>query len=255
MSTTLPLRPSIGRAASNCLSARPPRSLHPSPSSLTPLYHHPHHPSTQQRRHEATARRLTKKHRIPPAPAFANTTQPQDHIIYNPPSSAPNVYHTPLKFLPKSDRRRDLLLAQQHAAQAAAAAYKPSSPFSTASPAASALASLSAGAGAGSGAEPPPTPRLPPPIRVPYEKKYHLTPPQLEEMRKLRAHDPRKWTRVRLAEKFECSQFFVSLVCQAPQIKAERDAELENIKKRWGRQKRMAREDRVKRKESWGRDV
>lgn len=68
MSTTLPLRPSIGRAASNCLSARPPRSLHPSPSSLTPLYHHPHHPSTQQRRHEATARRLTKKHRIPPRP-------------------------------------------------------------------------------------------------------------------------------------------------------------------------------------------
>ncbi|KAJ9641117.1 hypothetical protein H2199_005785 [Coniosporium tulheliwenetii] len=221
MSTTLPLRPSIGRAASNCLSARPPR---PAPHKKTPH---------------------------PPAPAFANTTQPQDHIIYNPPSSAPNVYHTPLKFLPKSDRRRDLLLAQQRAAQAAAATYKPLSPFSTASPAASALASLSASAASG---EAPPTPASPP-IRVPYEKKYHLTPPQLEEMRKLRAHDPRKWTRVRLAEKFECSQFFVSLVCQAPQIKAERDAELENIKKRWGRQKRMAREDRVKRKESWGRDA
>jgi len=58
---------------------------------------------------------------------------------------------------------------------------------------------------------------------------------------------------VRLAEKFNCSQFFVSLCAQAPEIKAERQRELEQIKRRWGRTKREAREDRQRRKDKWGR--
>lgn len=92
-------------------------------------------------------------------------------------------------------------------------------------------------------------------MRPQYEKKYHLTQEQIDEIRRLRAEDPRMWTRVRLAEKFECSQFFVSLCCVAPEIKAEREKELEQIKKKWGRRKREAREDRQTRKAGWGKDA
>ena len=92
-------------------------------------------------------------------------------------------------------------------------------------------------------------------MRAQYEKKYHLTPAQVEEMRKLRKEDPKAWTRVKLAEKFECSQFFVSLCCSAPEIKEQRDKELVQIKARWGRKKTEAREDRQTRKTLWGRDA
>lgn len=70
----------------------------------------------------------------------------------------------------------------------------------------------------------------------------------------MRTEDPRTWTRMRLAEKFGCSQFFVSLCAQAPKVAEERKRELEEIKKRWGRAKTEAREDRQRRKELWGRE-
>jgi hypothetical protein len=93
------------------------------------------------------------------------------------------------------------------------------------------------------------------PVRPQYEKKYHLSPEQVEEIRRLRKEDPRVWTRVKLAEKFECSQFFVSLCCSAPEIKEKRERELAAVKEKWGRRKREAREDRQVRKEGWGRDA
>ncbi|KAJ9625113.1 hypothetical protein H2203_005068 [Taxawa tesnikishii (nom. ined.)] len=172
----------------------------------------------QQTRSASSARRHKTLLRVKPAESFTNTTETQDHIIYNPPSSAPNVYHTPLAFLPKNDPRRKLhSLSSSHTPAAA-----------TKTP-------------------------LPPPVRPVQEKKYHLTHDDIAEIKRLRAEDPRQWTRVRLAEKFGCSQFFVSLCCSAPEIKAERDAQLEAIKKRWGRAKREAREDRQTRKAMWGR--
>lgn len=91
-------------------------------------------------------------------------------------------------------------------------------------------------------------------MRPIYEKKYHLTAEDINEIKRLRTEDPRTWTRVRLAEKFKCSQFFVSLCATAPEIARERENELEAIKKRWGRKKVEAREDRQRRKEGWGRD-
>ena len=92
-------------------------------------------------------------------------------------------------------------------------------------------------------------------MRQPYEKTYNLTPPQIAEIQKLRAEDPDKWTRVRLAERFGCSQFFVGMVAKN-EGKAERvEAEHKMARERWGNRRRMAREDRVRRKESWGRDV
>ena len=87
------------------------------------------------------------------------------------------------------------------------------------------------------------------------EKKYHLTPADIEEIRTLRTEDPWKWTRKALAEKFECSQFFVGMVGEAPaKKKAFEEKKLEEVKERWGRRKRLAREDRGRRREMWGRD-
>jgi hypothetical protein len=92
------------------------------------------------------------------------------------------------------------------------------------------------------------------PIRTPYEKKYHLGQAEIDEIRRLRAEDPRKWTRVALAEKFECSQFFVSLCCTSPIMAKENEEKLAETKRKWGRRKTEAREDRQTRKVLWGRD-
>lgn len=180
------------------------------------------------RRHESSARRTTKRLRTKPDPSFTSSIAPSqlnDHIVFNPPSSAPSPYHTPPVFLPPNDPRRKLL-AQSH---------QHANPYNE------------------------PDRRLPPVIQNKnhkiHEKKYHLREKDFEEMRRLRAENPTKWTRSRLAEKFECSQFFVGMVCQASKEKLDRDQEeLERIKERWGRRRREAREDRTKRREIWGRD-
>jgi hypothetical protein len=184
------------------------------------------------RRNVSSFRRTRKALRVKPDASFApSATHTKDHIVFNPPSSAPNVYHTPQKFLPPNDPRRRLIALTS-------SATPPSTP------------------GSSSGTQQPNNSDvLPTTVRARYEKKYHLTPAQVEEMRKLRAQDPKLWTRVKLAEKFECSQFFVSLCCSAPEIKEQRDKELEQIKRRWGRKKTEAREDRQTRKALWGRDA
>ncbi|KAL6721343.1 hypothetical protein ACLMJK_000446 [Lecanora helva] len=178
------------------------------------------------RRHESSARRTTKRLRNKPDSSFSSSIsrlQANDHIVFNPPSSAPSPYHTPPVFLPPNDPRRELL-AQSHVH---------ANPYSQ------------------------PHQRLPPMIKshAPYEKKYHLREKDFEEIRKLRTADPTKWTRSKLAEKFGCSQFFVGLVCQASKEKLAKDREeLEQTKEKWGRRKRFAREDRAKRRELWARD-
>ncbi|KAJ9156400.1 hypothetical protein NKR23_g1527, partial [Pleurostoma richardsiae] len=66
------------------------------------------------RRHKSTANRTKRALSVPPHPSFLAHGAPveqqqqlqQDHIIFNPPSSAPSVFHTPFKFLPRSDPRR-----------------------------------------------------------------------------------------------------------------------------------------------------
>lgn len=73
-------------------------------------------------------------------------------------------------------------------------------------------------------------------------------------MRQLRAQDPDTWTRVKLAQRFACSQFFVGLVARNPD-KAERVAlEHQRAREKWGARRREAREDRVRRKSAWARD-
>ncbi|KAF2091404.1 hypothetical protein K490DRAFT_70251 [Saccharata proteae CBS 121410] len=207
-------------------------------------------PSLTTTRLESTARRHVQRLRVPPSPSFANTSIHHDHIVFNPPSAAPNVYHTPMKFLPQGDRRRDLYAATQRLASSQPAGTSPiaatGTPLSTTSPT-HAQPQLHH--------KPTPADRLPPPVRQPYEKKYHLTEEDVNEIRRLRAEDPAVWTRIRLAEKFECSEFFIGLVAPNEQRSLERRQRLEQIRQRWGRQKREAREDRSRRREMWGRDL
>jgi hypothetical protein len=188
------------------------------------------------RRHTSSFRRTRKALRVKPDASFApSATETQDHIVFNPPSSAPNVYHTPQKFLPQNDPRRRLSTIAP-----TSTSTPPSTPGN-----ASGLQQPNSSSPAAVGNV----------LRPRQEKKYHLTPAQVAEIRKLRAEDPKLWTRVRLAEKFECSQFFVSLCCSSPEVKEQRDKELEEIKRKWGRKKTEAREDRQTRKALWGRDA
>ncbi|KAK8198224.1 mitochondrial 54S ribosomal mL58 domain-containing protein [Phyllosticta capitalensis] len=208
----------------------------------------------EQRRFAATTRRHNKALKsVPSAPVFtapasanADTT-----LIYNPPSAMPSVYHTPLKFLPPGDRRRQLAAVQARVAaqQMAVDGQSPVTRTGTALSAASAY-SRHASPPSSSSEQPP---KLPPALRTPYAKKYHLTAVDIAEIRRLRALDPATWTRQKLADKFECSQFFVGLVAPAPEHAQRKADEVEAIKARWGPRRREAREERRRRKESWGR--
>ncbi|KAH0542336.1 hypothetical protein FGG08_003273 [Glutinoglossum americanum] len=188
-------------------------SLHPAqhpplPLSLAKTY----------RRNESSFRRTKQRLRVKPADSFIHSPKSarQDHIIFNPPSSSPSVYHTPSKFIPAGDKRQDFLSAIQRDT---------------------------------------PTSQLPPAIREPYQKQYHLTIDDIDEIRRLRTADPDVWTRAKLAKKFKCSSLFIGIVSEAsPERKEEQVKVLEDIKSRWGRKRRTAREDRARRRDSWGRD-
>ena len=174
-----------------------------------------------QRRHESSYRRARTKLNIKPDPSFLPTkTEQHDHIIYNPPPSMPNVYHTPTIFLPKDDKRRALQAALQ--------------PYSQAQPRAESI----------------------PAVREPYEKRYHLTERDVEQMRALRLEDPIKWSNTQLAKKFDCSGRFVNIVIRGlSKDKAEQQRMVtELVKSNWGVKRRTAREDREIRKDRWYRD-
>ena len=174
--------------------------------SLPPL------PSRVFRRCESSARRTTKKLRTKPDQSFSAATQPEqlrDYIVFNPPSSSPSPYQTPPAFLPPQDPRR-ALLAQSH---------RHANPY---------IDSMN---------------RLPPLARkVQKEKKHHLDPKDMEEIRRLRQEDPIKWTRKTLSEKFECSQFFVGLIAEAtPEKKRLECDRIQAIQKTWGKRRKAAR--------------
>lgn len=173
------------------------------------------------RRYESSSRRTTKRLRTKPDPSFSASISPsqiRDHIVFNPPSSAPSPYLTPAIFLPANDPRRGLLSKSRQPKDSEK--------------------------------------RLPPPVnRHPREKKYHLKPDDIEEIRRLRALDPFTNTRKKLSEKFGCSELFVGMICEASKERKEQQAKiLENIKSRWGKRRTYAREDRQRRRELWGRD-
>ncbi|KKZ62077.1 hypothetical protein EMCG_03440 [[Emmonsia] crescens] len=173
------------------------------------------------RRYQSTFRRLKQRLRVKPDASFSPLPpNSPDQIIYNPPSSAPSVYHTPTKFLPPDDVRRKL--------RASSLAGEPL------------LQQPS---------------RLPLVLRHKSQTKHILGEQEIAEMRQLRLEDPMKWSRYALAQRFGCSTHFVMQVCDAgPQKKAIQQQVLEAIKSRWGKKRTIAREDRELRKELWARD-
>ncbi|OKL63403.1 hypothetical protein UA08_02096 [Talaromyces atroroseus] len=182
--------------------------------------------SLSGRRYQSTYRRTKQRLRIKPDESFNPSTEKDDTILFNPPSSAPNVFHTPSKFLPDSDVRKPL------------AATAPSGKLQAGSP------------------EELPSANKPTDYKRTHVQN-HITPEEVKEIRRLRIEDPAKWSRWKLARHFECSPRFIANVCEAIPQKQKYELQrqvLEAVKSRWGNVRRMAREDRNLRRQAWARD-
>jgi Mitochondrial ribosomal protein subunit L20 len=174
-----------------------------------------------QRRSHQVASRTKRALNIAPHQSFLPSTSPisQTEIILNPPASEPSVYHTPLKFLPKNDPKRRAYLGTLYKDATAAASNSSET-------------------------------RLPPEMESPKMGKYHLTPEDVAEIRRLRDDDPVTWSINNLAKKFQCAPVFIATVARTPRDhKATMEARLERVKSRWGPRKTKARNERKKRKE------
>ncbi|KAB5554544.1 mitochondrial ribosomal protein subunit L20-domain-containing protein [Coniochaeta sp. 2T2.1] len=209
-------------AAAACRSTRPSSSPTPLLLSARRI------PQQQQIRHQATSSRHKRALRVAPHPSFITSTEATapkaDHIIFNPPSSEPNILSTPFKFLPKTDPRRRANLPALFSSLA------PPTPTTSTR----------------SGKLPPLLPYLPTESQP---KVHHLKPEDVAEMRRLRSEDPVANSVVALAAKFGCSKLFVMMCCHAPKEHQEKHKErLEAVRERWGPVRSKAREDRVRRK-------
>jgi hypothetical protein len=171
------------------------------------------------RRNQSSYRRTKARLRVKPDASFGQSPkQSEDHIIYNPPPSAPSAFQTPTKFLPPDDIRKSLRTDASSGNQQDAGV-------------------------------------LPTVYKKPGQKQYHLKPADIAEIRKLRLSDPMLWSRWKLAKRFECSPMFIAMVCEAgPEKRQIQRKVLEAVQSRWGVSRRMAREDRQLRKETWGRE-
>lgn len=178
-----------------------------------------------QIRTKATSARARRALNIAPHPSFLSSDSQleRDTIIFNPPSSSASVYHTPFKFLPKTDPRRRANLAslfESHFGGGAA-------PTTTVD--ASQMGPLV--------------------MQAPVFDRPPVTKEEVEEMRQLRSEDPYRWTVKALSEKFQIPQSFVMSCCQAPKEKLEFERKkMELISKRWGAIKRKAKEDKERRR-------
>jgi len=179
-------------------------------------------PAITGTRQKSSARRLRRALNIAPHPSFLNDNTTSDRIIFNPPSSEASVYHTPFKFLPKSDPRRRANLHCLFNSQPGVAG-SPARPFD-----ASKL-----------------------PITHPWHwetKPHHLTPADVEEIRRLRAEDPVKNTVWKLAAKYKCSSLFIMMCVQASRDhKAKLKEQEDALKERWGPIRTAARAERKRR--------
>jgi hypothetical protein len=169
-------------------------------------------------RYESSYRRSKKRLNVKPDPSFLQSADSprQDHIIFNPPPSAPSVLHTPIKFLPKEDKRKQLLEVT---------AQKLSSSQT----------------------------RLPPPIRPkPKVPHHHLNDKDIAEIMRLKQQEPDAWDNAKLARKFNCSSYFISVClseCGVDNTKRKKEMQerLEAVKARWGPRRRKAEEERERR--------
>lgn len=169
------------------------------------------------RRYQSSYRRTKQRLRVKPDASFRPSNQPHEEIVFNPPSSAPTAFHTPSIFLPDGDKRKSLT---EHPSNNNIIHEK-----------------------------------LAPATTKPQEKRYHLTKEDVEQIRKLRVEDPITWSKYKLARRYECSAYFINMVCRTIPEKYEIQKKvLDAVTSRWGAKRRMAREDRKLRKEAWNRD-
>lgn len=100
---------------------------------------------------------------------------------------------------------------------------------------------------------------MPRAVRAPYKKAYNLTPQDFEQMRKLRQEDEEYWTRSKLAQRFQCTQFFAGMVVQASDDRLKKLKQEQESWEDWARRKNPAllkiREDRQRRKALWTHEV
>ncbi|KAI9271899.1 mitochondrial ribosomal protein subunit L20-domain-containing protein [Phascolomyces articulosus] len=88
-----------------------------------------------------------------------------------------------------------------------------------------------------------------PPLRSqPKRVTTKLTQEQIQEMRSLRQSDPTTWTRKKLADKFGCSELFVSI--SAPTVKRAVKVEVPPTSDA-GYRKQLIRKNRERRRELW----
>jgi hypothetical protein len=83
-----------------------------------------------------------------------------------------------------------------------------------------------------------------------------LTAEQIAELRRLRSLDPVKWTRGRLAQKFDCTQHFVALVAATKKstrkkLVQRRDEEHEANRAKWSEKKSLVVAISQKRRQYW----
>ncbi|KAL3237556.1 mitochondrial 54S ribosomal protein mL58 [Nakaseomyces bracarensis] len=100
--------------------------------------------------------------------------------------------------------------------------------------------------------------KLAPPVLVSKStiegKKYDLKPEDVAEIQRLRTEDPVKNSRKALAQKYNVSPLFISIVSEAPEAHTlEMNSRLQTIKSKWHPKRAIAREDRKKRQELWYR--
>ncbi|CAM0138642.1 hypothetical protein VKS41_008372 [Umbelopsis sp. WA50703] len=84
--------------------------------------------------------------------------------------------------------------------------------------------------------------------KAPQDATKRLGAAEVEELRQLRAQDPSKWTRKALAQRYGCSEFFVSIAAgkkQPPTHKAEQ------VLSDAGYRKKIISDNRVKRRALW----
>lgn len=95
-----------------------------------------------------------------------------------------------------------------------------------------------------------------PALVEPAQKNYNLSAQDIAEIQNLRLQDPEKWNRKALAQKFNCSPFFISIVSKpATERQEEMDRRLGIIKSGWTDHRVNSRKDRVRRRNLWLRDA
>ncbi|CAI4034838.1 hypothetical protein SMKI_11G2900 [Saccharomyces mikatae IFO 1815] len=83
-------------------------------------------------------------------------------------------------------------------------------------------------------------------------KTYHLGPQEIEEIQRLRYENPQKYTRKFLAAKYGISPLFVSLISKPSDQQVQNmESRLTDIQSSWKEKRRVAREDRKRRKLLW----